>query len=724
MKISKLYKLCFTIAFCAISSVVVSDVVASYKNTDTNSIKDMMQRRRNGLKPQAKMLEKKAPITRKTSPVIVQTEATEVAKEETKTQSSWFNFNSGPIFDTGSCSTNNKSGPIFNTGPCKQCKSIPPVVKPKPKLANYIIDYNEFVSEAVARECCSMAPLYLDHVDFRLSDTESSSPYGDKLGNYRFRIFGCRRYDKEAILNQGRILEKNMNFSEVFKEVTGDCYNLVKMPQDMCLQETPELMPEYILSAEITDFYMNVCDGYNYKETSKTDKRSGSAEMTVTWRLTNPSKTKVLWEGQTTGYSDLVDGEENGEISLVEKAFADAATNLRNSSGFEEQLMVRLTPEELSKERQAIIDEEIALNPAKCQFKEEQTLAKQCQISRPDVDIMKCPAIIEQTLVVDNCAVCHACPTCNECNLLECIPTVVIEPQLPVIETIVEDQGMNIDNAIFENCVDENGEIISGGNCQIVDDTWFEMKNGDTSYDSLCVVDRAPYKTLTAQDLYRVRASVVEISSISGKKGAGLIISENFVLTSADLIDKNINVYNLRTINNQELSGKVVRVNLSKNTALIMLDEETKYTPLSLNLDLPKVGQGGFMTLGILDVENFEDGENYLDVNGKVTGYRYSEDKGSEVMIDTYVQNVTIGGVLIDTNGTINGIAHTGQKTETGTDLYLPTETALRSLGVSICEKLYEKESPWQQTVYKPVTELILHSAPKAPEEMKAEERK
>ena len=155
-----------------------------------------------------------------------------------------------------------------------------------------------------------------------------------------------------------------------------------------------------------------------------------------------------------------------------------------------------------------------------------------------------------------------------------------------------------------------------------------------------------------------------------------------------------------------------------------MLDEATKYTPLSLNLDLPQVGQGGFMTLGVLDVEDFEDGENYLDTDGKVTGYRYSEDKGSEIMIDTYVQNVTIGGVLIDANGTINGIAHTGKKTDNGTDLYLPTETALRSLGLSICEKIYEKKSPWQQTVYKPVTELILKSAPKAPEEMKTKDRK
>lgn len=732
MKMLKLYKLCFAAVMAVISSVVISDdVVAAYKNADTNSIRDMMHRRRKGLKPQIKISEQAQNRANGKSPVSARYAETDDINDTTVSSGGWFDFNSGPIFDTGSCSSNNKSGPIFDTGPCKKCKKPAPVVKPQPRIADYIIEYSDFVYQAVARDCCSMAPLYLDHVDFKLSDIESSSAYSNKLGNYRFRIFGCRRYDKEAILNQGRLLEKNMNFNKVFEEVTGDCYNLVKMPQDLCLQDTPSAMPEYVLTAEITDFFMNVCDGYDWKETTKTDKRSGSAEIKVTWRLTNLTKTRVLWEGETTGYADLSDGQDNGEITLVERAFADATSNLRNMNGFEDQLMVRLTPEELSQERQALIDEEIALNPAKCQFKEEQALVKQCQISRENVDIAKCPAVVEQTVIINQCEKCPVCAECNEAPVIEesivTMPSLVEEVvvEMPVVEVpLVENTGVAVSSAIFDNCVDENGGIISGGDCQIVDDTWVDMKNGNSVFDSLCIVDRPPYEDMAPQNLYKVRASVVEISNMNAKKGAGLIISENFVLTSANLVDKNNNVYNIRTINGQNLSGRAVRVNLSKNTALIMLDEETKYTPLSLNLDLPKVGQGGFMTLGILDVENFDDGENYLDTNGKVTGYRYSEDRGSEIMLDTYVQNVTIGGVLIDENGTINGMAHTGQKTASGTDLYLPTETALRSLGLSICEKLYDKASPWQQTVYKPVTELVLKSEPKAPEEMTVEERK
>ena len=289
---------------------------------------------------------------------------------------------------------------------------------------------------------------------------------------------------------------------------------------------------------------------------------------------------------------------------------------------------------------------------------------------------------------------------------------------------IIEDSGITSDSIIFRNCIDENGGVVSGGNCVVVDDTWIDMKNGDTTFDSLCIVDRPAYDVLSPENLYKVRASIVEIRNAANQKAAGLIVSENFVITSANIIAKDSSIYNLKTINGKELTGRAVRVNLSKNTALIMLDDETEYTPLSLNLDLPKIGQIGYLTLGILNVDNFEDGENYIDSDGKIAGYRYSEDKGSEIMVDTFVQHVTIGGVLIDGHGTINGLAHTGKKTENGMDLFLPTETALRSLGLSICEKLYEKSSPWQQTVYKPVTELIMNSTPKAPEEMKEEERK
>lgn len=741
-RLSKFLLLCLGVALIAFN---VAESTAGTPSGQKRNIGDMMARRSGRSSAALPSIETEfSSSSRKARPVKIKAQdKSVVAKEQAKSykvvdkDGSLFpggscehcnedpNDKDGSLFPGGSCVNCYNSGPLIDTGPCKACKKpkkkCPVCVKPvapKPRMVTVAVPYTPIVYQATARDCCSMAPISLEHVDFNLDENEANSYGGTKLGNYRFRIFGCRRYDKTAILNRGRIMQKDMNFNKIFEDVTGDCYNLVDVPQDLCLQTTPSPLPEYVLTAEITNFFMNVCDQYDWQAAQKNETRVGSAEMTVKWRLSNLTKTKVLWEGTTTGYSELNAGVSNGEIKLIEEAFADATSNLQMSYGFEEQLMVRLTPEELSAQRNALIDEEIALNPAKCNYQKELECVKQCQVSRPEFDAEKCPQAIlpePKEKPVEIKVIEKAEPEKVQVEVIDV-------PDAPA--KIIENSGIKSDYAMFNNCIDEKGGVISDGQCMIVDDTWVDVKQDISAINELCIVDRPPYEVLNPENLYKVRASVVEIRNNSGKKGAGLIISESFVLTSANLVEKANNLYNIRTINGKELTGQVVRVNPEKNTALVMLNENTQYTPLSLNLDLPKSGQGGYMVLGILDVDSFQNGENYIDNNGKIVGYRYSKDKGAEIIADTAVQTVTIGGVLIDGHGTINGMAHTGVKTDVGNDLFLPTETALRSVGLSICEKLYEKNSPWQQTVYKPVTEIILKSAPKAPEVLKAEERK
>lgn len=643
-------------------------------------------------------------------------------------------YDEGPIIDTGPCDRCYDEGPIIDTGPCEKCKEeipeviiepecpiceetfiepepvcdvceppapVPTPVCEKPKPVNYATSYNDFIVQAMEKDCCALAPIWLDYVDFNLPENEETG-VKNHVGNYRFRIFGCRRYEKKAILNSGRVMEKDMHFSDIFKQVTDDCYNIVKIPEDICLQRTPSPLPEYILSAEITDLFMNICDKHDWESAKSADARTGSSEITVHWRLSNPTKTKIMWEGETTGYADLKIGLEDGEIALIEAAFADAVSNLQAAHGFESQLMVRLSPEELTAERNALIDEERALDPAKCKFAEELYQAKQCEITRPGVNITKCPAFQAQILPPAPQPCPEPCPVAA-----------------PVIE---ENAGTKTENLFLESCIDENGGIKSGGSCTVVDDTWVDTDL--KAFDSLCITTRAPYDVLTPENLYKVRASVVEISNVAGKKGAGLIISDSFIITSADLVDNQYNTYKIRTINGKDLSGRAVRVNPSKNTALIMLDTKTEYTPLPLNIHLPKTGQSGFMTLGLLDVEVFDNGsENYIDNSGKIAGYRYSDEKGAEIIVDTNVQTIAIGSVLIDAHGSINGFAHTGQKTDKGHDLFLPTETALRSLGLTVCDCVWEAPSKFEQTVYKPVTELV-HTVQKTPEVMKKVERK
>ena len=605
----------------------------------------------------------------------------------------------GSLFPGGSCSScaKDKDGSLFGGKPCNGCSKENAMV-PGPcnqcearqaeivELHDYI-PYTPVAYEAVQKNCCQMGTIALDHVDFRIKNDGIDGPYSSKLGNYRFRIFGCRRFDKEASINSGRIMEKNIKFQTVFEESVDDCYKVLPMPKDLCLQTVPAETPEYVLTAEITDYFMNICDEYDWDKSEKKESRTGTSEITVVWRLMDLTKNKVYWKGESTGYGELYFGEKNGEIKLIERAFADASSNLRGLTGFEEQLMQRKSMQQMAAERYALIEEERAVNPLKCGYRKQYECVKSCEIGRPGAMINQC---------------CDCAPEGIEgCQVTQ-----------PVVET----------SQVIASCIDENGQIIENGACQVVDDTWIDT--GDVkSLENLCIVSTDPCKALTPETMYRMRSSVVEIDSDNGRKGAGLLISDQFILTSGDLINSNNNNYTVKTIRGSQMSARAIRVNPSKNTALLMLDNKTDYTPLALNLSLPEVGTDGFLTMGLLDVPNFKDGQDYLENSARIEGYRYTKEKGAEILANTFIQNVTVGGALFHKTCTVGGMAHSGVKTDDGLDVYVPTEIALRSLGISICGHEYVEESPWQQTVYKPVTEQI-QVVQQAPEAMKPKDRK
>ena len=722
----------------------------------------------------------------------------------------------GSIFPGGECTSCNpkdKDGSIFPGGSCVNCPTTKCVnCEPKkPAVRSYEVAYDDEIYKSVYRDCKNFAPITLEYVDFRIKKGRQYTPYSTKLGQYRFRIFGCRRFEKDAILNQGRIMQKDMKFIPIFNEMVGNCYPIRKMPSGLCLETSPSPLPEYILTAEITDYYMNLCDEYDWDKSAAEDKRTGSSEMTVTWRLMDITKTNVYWKGTSTGYGEVSDGEYNAEIRLVEDAFADAVSNLRNLPGFEKQLATRVHPDELAAERQALIEAERISDPVRCKFEPEikkaeasefsslQEMTEQnvlpadenysicamtpgqldekgqplpmCQMVPVTQEVLEIPAddtlqiaevpgdvvlletvdvveapvteIVEDSGVISNGGITKMLPEIGTETLGMPPETGTIEEEAGVI---IDGSGINetggaLSASEFEPekpQIEESSGIIDSGSgskdtVAVVADSWIDIDSERreaaeqaffASGNSLCIIDRNPYDKLTPENLYKVRASIVSVTNGNGKRGAGLIVSEQFVLTSADLIVKDNNRYNLETINGGKLKATAFRINPSKNTALLVLDEKTKYTPLSLNLDLPDVGQNGFLALGLLDIDgSFENGEGYLDNAGTVSGYRYSDEKGAQIIIDTFVQTVTIGGALIDEHGTINGFAADGKKTDDSPDLFIPTETALRSLGLSICGKPFTDKSPWQK--YKPLTEAILkNSGPKDPAVMDANERK
>ena len=602
-------------------------------------------------------------------------------------------------------------------------------------------------------------------MDFRLKNGMDNNGYSRKLGKYRFRIFGCRRDTKNAILNEGRILEKDMSFIEIFDDMVSDCYKVVKTPNDLCLRADSPL-PEYVLTAEITDYYMNLCDEYNWDEAKKEDKRIGSSEMTVVWRLMDLTKTNVLWKGKSVGYGEVEDGEYNGEIVLIERAFADAVDNLRNLPGFEDQLSKRLSPEELQRQRNALIDMQRQMDPVKCQFSEEIKVMEDSGsvssgygmnegwINVPEAKMVDGQVVensgsassgfgaaeggnvtelqmVDGQIVENSGSVSSGSGAAEGSNVteLQLIDGQIVETSGASASGYGMAEGGNVTEIITTGgVVTEDSGVVSDGaamyEVEAVEPLPSDMSAMIES-DSLCIREQPDYDNMGPENVYKVRTAVVSVANAKGKKGAGLLISEQFVMTSADLVDRSNNSYALETINGKKLKARAFRINPKKNTALLVLDKPTQYTPLSLNLELPAVNKDNFMTLGLLNFTEGE-GEGYLETGGKVSGYRYDEDGTSQIVIDTFVQSATIGGVLIDEKGRITGMAHTSRPIKDGPDLFLPIETAMKSLGVGICGKEFPQPKPkpqksWRQ---KSVAPLIENTVQKAPEAMDVRERK
>lgn len=215
-----------------------------------------------------------------------------------------------------------------------------------------------------------LASLKLEYVDFRLEN--GGRQYDTKLGDYRFRIFGCRRESRNVFLNQGRAMEKDMRFFDIFFENMNDLYPVVVDRNSSLYQVSDRIrVPEYLLTAEIVDYHMNICDEFDWNNTKKKNARTGNSEITIVWRLMDLCKTHVYWKGMTNGYGDVMNGEPNGETLLVERAFKDALRQLPYVAGFEDQMTKRVSPEDLMAQQRCWDKLEQRAETFQCAYKKE-----------------------------------------------------------------------------------------------------------------------------------------------------------------------------------------------------------------------------------------------------------------------------------------------------------------------------------------------------------------
>lgn len=507
------------------------------------------------------------------------------------------------------------------------------------------------------------APIKLAYVDFKIPKRNINF-WSNKVGNYNFELFGCTRRDgKDIVLDTGRVMQRQMSFFNNFFEGLNNYYSVIVDPKNpYFIYSDTYNEPEYLVIAEITDLFLNVCDHYDWRIRDYKNLRSGSSEIEVTWKITDLTRRHIFWQASSKGYAEIDDPIVNGETRLVEKAFAASLERARHLAGFAETLAHRRSKNELNAEKTMLADLEY---PYFKHYGSSQTL------SQDDLALKETGTEQEKQAEQDGDKSIKTAEigkvTENDANALG--GTII--GQLP--KKLLSQLNVTNKNDWLNITPDD---LAKQG--YKADDGWI----GVVDNSGIITIKKQPaFSEMNPYILYRIRTGIVSVENKEKKLASGLLISPEIILTS-DNVALSSPELNITTINNFTYTANPIRRNPLRGVALLK-QKATEYYPLPLRLTLPEVGEEVFFALG---APTYETGEGFLDDKGIVTGYRYLED-GTLIMTNTYVQEKTLGGALIDKFGNILGMAKGGLKDPLeDKDYFIPVSDALEKLGVVIKE--------------------------------------
>ncbi len=605
-----------------------------------------------------------------------------------------------------------------------------------------------------------LAPIKLEHVDFKINRNRTADEWGKDIGRYNFKLFGCKRAEKNIVLNEGRAMRRDMKFDNVFFEEMNELFPVIVRKDNpyypySISAERPDLLPGYVITAEIKDLFINVCDQYDWRTRTYSHLRSGSAEIQVLWRVMTPFNRKLYWEDITRGYAEIQTPVRDGEIRLIEKAFADALVRVIGMPGFMQTMRNVPAPDDLEKakaEFEALAYEHKKYKKLQSSYRRKRMIFySERERERTLDDLEKITGggrNLSGELEKDD----GALHTLEELERMLAEGETLAPEQLERLEQARRELGQKVlsgsdlsGRELAENSAvggqagrglgDSMGSGILARGLTDKDDgsgfyarllkepplerglfgrilpviplaRFFEgytLSSGLEKEDSklgfavspvdgwITIDNQKPFRYLSPIRLYRIRSSVVAVTN-EEEVGSGLVISPSLVLTNYEIAKKTTFV-KTEFLDGRVVASMVLRVNKDKDVALLYMPpaEFDEYNwPIPLRLDLPEVGEP-FYAIGTPMRGGFE---GALE-KGKVAGYRFS-DTGVDILTDTNVQSVSLGGVLVDENGNAIGLAHAGKSLIESRDGFIPVGDAFDALKVRIRDRDMD-ETPTQK---------------------------
>lgn len=595
-----------------------------------------------------------------------------------------------------------------------------------------------------------LAPIKLEYVDFKINRNRTVDEWGKDIGRYNFKLFGCKRAERNIVLNEGRAMRRDMKFDNVFFEELNELFPVIVRRDNPYFPysigaERPDLLPGYVVTAEIKDLFINVCDQYDWRTRTYSHLRGGSSEIKVLWRVMTPFNRKLYWEDVTSGYAEIQTPIRDGEVRLIEKAFADALIRLVGMPGFIETMRRVPDIDELNKakaEFDALAYEHKKYKKLQSSYRRDRIKFYSERKRERDLDTLEHRMLSGQELSdgglehdiknksLDDLE--RMLKNGEELSSEEMTRLTALRRALSVGEKeksdnnergLTDETGAGIagrglsdqsDGGVYARMLkdrENNGVLarllkepplekgvigrllptlplfknIEGYTLTADLDRVENRKTGFlvSPVDGwITINNQKPFRYLSPMRLYRIRSSIVAVSN-EEQVGSGLVISPSLVLTNYDIARKTTFV-KTEFLDGRVVSSMVLRLNKDKDVALLYMTptEFDKYNwPVPLRLDLPDVGEP-FYAIGTPMRGGFE---GAMD-KGKVAGYRFG-DSGVEILTNTNVQSVTLGGILVDENGNAVGLAHAGKSLIESRDGFIPIGDAFDALKIKIRDR-------------------------------------
>ncbi len=633
-----------------------------------------------------------------------------------------------------------------------------------------------------------LAPIKLEFVDFKINRNRTADEWGKDIGRYNFKLFGCKRAEKNVVLNEGRAMRRDMKFDNVFFEEMNELFPVIVRKDNPYFPysisaERPDLLPGYVITAEIKDLFINVCDQYDWRTRTYSHLRSGSAEIQVLWRVMTPFNRKLYWEDVTRGYAEIQTPVRDGEVRLIEKAFGDALVRVIGMPGFLQTMRKIPDPNELEKAKadfEALAYEHKKYKKLKSSYRRKRMIFyNERERERTLNDLEKIMGG-DRNLAEGLEKGLGALHTMEELERLLAEGKTLTPEQLEQLEqarrelarqtekSLKTGENRGLSDSMESGAMDERGLGDSMGSGILARGLGDSMESGSMDgrglgdsmgsgilarglkdkddgqgfyarllkepplerglfgrmlpviplarflegYDLSSALEREdnklgfvvspvdgwitidnqkPFRYLSPIRLYRIRSSVVAVTN-EEEVGSGLVISPSLILTNYEIAKKTTFV-KTEFLDGRVARSMVLRVNKDKDVALLYMSpsEFDRYNwPIPLRLDLPDVGEP-FYAIGTPMRGGFEGAME----KGKVAGYRFS-DTGVDILTNTNVQSVSLGGILVDENGNAIGLAHAGKSLIESRDGFIPIGDAFDTLKVRIRDRDMD-ETPTQK---------------------------